>query len=309
MTSPFHIVVVGSINVDFLIGVAALPKPNETLLGHSSFIALGGKGMNQAVAAKSMDINTHMVAAVGADSFGQEALAFLRGRGVGLDHVHVLAEHSTGMANVVVASGGENMIIVSPGANAHLAPQMVEEAADLIRTASAVITQLESPLSVIRRALEIARSHQVLTILNPAPVDPAAVALFPLVDLLTPNETELAKLTGIDGLDDASLAQAMLQLQSKGAGQVVVTLGDKGCATLIDGQVYRVKAFDVKAVDATGAGDVFNGVLASQLVEGQSLVEAMRFACAASALSVATSSANAAPRRQQVEAFLSSVTT
>lgn len=304
MTSPLYIVVVGSINVDFIIGVAALPKPNETLMGHKSAIALGGKGMNQAVAAKAMAIATHMVAAVGADNFGQDALAFLRGRGVGIDHVHVLAEHGTGMANVVVAKGGENMIIVSPGANAHLTSEAVEEAIALIANAAALIVQLETPLPTIRRALEIAKSNGVLTILNPAPVDLAAIDLFPLVDVLTPNETELARLTGIDGLDDASLKQAMLQLQKLGAKQIVVTLGDQGCATLLDGQLCRIKAFKVQAVDATGAGDIFNGVLATQMIEGQDLASAMRFACAASALSVTTASANAAPSFQEVQAFL-----
>ena len=304
MTSPFHIVVVGSVNVDFIIGVTALPKPNETLMGHKSAIALGGKGMNQAVAAKAMGIATHMVAAVGADSFGQDALAFLRERGVGIDHVKILAEHSTGMANVVVAEGGQNMIIVSPGANAHLTPEAVDEANELIANAAALIVQLETPLHTIRRALEIAQSKGVLTILNPAPVDLGAKDLFPLVDVLTPNETELARLTGIDGLDDESLKQAMLNLQKLGAKQIVVTLGDQGCATLLDGQLCRINAFKVHAVDATGAGDIFNGVLATQLIQGQDLASAMRFACAASALSVTTTSANAAPLLKEVQAFL-----
>ena len=295
-----RIVVVGSINVDFIIDVAALPRPNETIMGRGFATAIGGKGLNQAVACARLGTDIHMVGAVGDDSFAEEARVFLHGNGVHIDHVSRLRT-ATGVANILVAGNGENMIIVSPGANAQLTPAHVEAAAGLIASADAVIVQHEVPRATIRRALEIARAHGVLTVLNPAPVDLEAIDLFPLADIITPNETELAKLTGITGQDDASLTEALGQLKAK---QALVTLGAQGCAALIDGRLHRLPAFQVEAVDATGAGDVFNGALTVRLVHGDSLLDAMRYASAASALSVTKPSANAAPTDAEVRALM-----
>lgn len=296
------IVVVGSLNVDFIIDVAALPQANETIMGKGFATAIGGKGLNQAVAAARLGAEVHMVGAVGDDSFGVMARQFLGDNAVNHDLVAILTGTATGVANILVAADGQNMIVVSPGANAGVTVAVVKAATDLIASADAIIVQHEVPRDVVRRALEIARDHRVLTVLNPAPVDLDAMDLFPLADILTPNETELAKLTGITGQDDASLVAAMTTLPAK---QVVVTLGDKGCATVIDGVLYRLPAYPVTAVDATGAGDVFNGALTVRLVEGDSLLDAMRFASAASALSVTKPSANAAPTTEEVQALMS----
>ena len=299
-----RIVVIGSLNVDFVIDVATLPQANETIMGHGFATAIGGKGLNQAVACARLGAETHMVGAVGDDSFGEEARVFLRSQGVLIEHVTTLAKTATGVANILVAANGENMIVVSPGANAALTVQAVEAAADLIVSADAIIVQHEVPRATVRRALEIARAHGVLTVLNPAPVDLEAVNLFALADVITPNETELAKLTGITGQDDASLTAALHQLSAK---QALVTLGAHGCAALIDGRLHRLAAFPVKAVDATGAGDVFNGALTVRLVHGDSLLDAMRFASAAAALSVTRPSANAAPTEAEVHAQLAKI--
>jgi len=245
-----------------------------------------------------------MIAAVGEDSFASQAISYLTNNGVDTSHVTALAGIATGVANIFVAEDGQNMIVVTPGANARLTPAMIDAAETAIAEARALIVQLETPLDAVRRALEVARRHAVMTVLNPAPVQAGAEALFPLADLVTPNETELAALTGIDGQDDASLTRALQAVIAAGARQAVVTLGAQGCATLIDGNLVRVPAFPVAAVDATGAGDHFNGALVSRLVLGEDLLTALRYASAASALSVTKPSADSAATRAEVEVFL-----
>ena len=208
---------------------------------------------------------------------------------------------------VCVADDGANMIVVAPGANGHLRPQHVEQAEALIRDAAAVIVQLETPPETVKAALEIARRHAVLSVLNPAPVDARALALAPLADLMTPNEIELERLTGVAGQDDAALREGLGRLIAAGAGRALATLGRNGAAALIDGELIRVPAFAVAAVDAVGAGDVYNAALVSRLVSGDPLPAAMRFAAAAAAISVTRPGADCAPSPAEVAAFLAKV--
>ncbi len=299
------VVVVGSINTDFIIAVDALPKPHETLLGGDLVTAIGGKGLNQAVACARSGALTRMVGCVGDDDFGRNAVAFLANCGVDAGCVTTVPGVASGIASIVVARDGTNMIVVSPGANSRLTPAMVDAAADLITNAGAVVAQLEVPLESVARAMELARRNGVLTVLNPAPVDMAAKAFFSFIDLITPNETELMRLTGITALDDDSLTQGLGDLMAAGAKQAVVTLGEAGSATLVDGVLHRVPAFKVTAVDATGAGDIFNGSLVMRLVAGDTLLDAMRYASAASALSVTKPTADSAPSETEVRQFLS----
>lgn len=297
------VVVVGSVNIDFSIRVAELPRPHETLLGGDLEVRVGGKGLNQATACARLGLEAHLIGAVGSDAFAEQALAHLKARGVSAHHVHRL-HGATGAASICVAPDGANMIVVAPGANARLTPQHVEQAAALIREASAVVAQLETPLATVKAALEMARRHAVLTLLNPAPVDARVLDLLPLVDLITPNETELARLTGVTGQDDAALREGLSRLLEAGAERAVATLGRQGCAALIDGELARVPAFAVEAVDAVGAGDAFNAALLSRILRGHPLPEAMRFAAAAAALSVTRPGADAAPSEDEVAAFL-----
>ncbi|ESQ91559.1 carbohydrate kinase [Asticcacaulis sp. AC460] len=294
------IVVAGSINVDVFLDVTALPRPNETIIGKAMRQAIGGKGLNQAVACAKLGVTTHMVAAVGDDALAPQATGFLTANGVLTDHVKALPGATTGLANILVAEDGQNMIVVTPGANGLLSPADIDAAESVIAAAKALIVQLEVPIPTVRHALERARAHGVLTVLNPAPVDPAALDLMPLADLVTPNETELMKLTGIPDLSEASLITGLKALVAAGAKQALVTLGSEGCAALIDGALVRLPAYRVKAVDATGAGDIFNGALVTRLVKGDNLVNAMRYASAASALSVTVKSANTCPTPDQV---------
>jgi ribokinase len=298
-----RIVVVGSVNTDIILSVAALPRANETILGRGSRTVVGGKGLNQAVAAARLGAETHMVAAIGDDAFGATARAHLVVQGIGDAHVSAIPDVPTGTAHILVADNASNLIVVTPGANARLTPAMVEAAGALIASADAVIVQLEVPIETVRAALEIARRHGVRTILNPAPADRAALDLLPLADLVTPNEIELASLTGIDGTNDAAIHAAMHDLRQHGARNVLVTLGPRGSATLIDGTLVFQPALRVTAVDTTGAGDVFNAALVCEIARNACLLRAMEFASAAAALSVSRVSADAAPTRAEIDLF------
>ena len=306
MPSKKIVVVIGSINTDFFIHVEAFPRPHETILGFDSAIAVGGKGLNQAVAAARMGVETHMIAVTGDDSFGYQAIAHLNSRGVNTDAIAQVPDVNTGMANIMVARDGSNSIVVSSGANARLSPALIQENAEQIANAAAILLQLESPVDAVRHALEIARQHNVLTVLNPAPYRPACLDLLPLVDVLTPNEGELASLTGIDEFTDSELVHGLRKLEKMGAKSVVATLGDQGSATLVDGRLVRVPAMTVKAIDTTGAGDVFNGVLTGQLAVGRDLISAMQFASAASALSVTIPTADSSSTAEEILEFIDS---
>lgn len=299
-----RIIVVGSVNTDIILQVAALPRPHETILGRGSHSVVGGKGLNQAVAAARLGAETHMIAAIGGDAFGEAARAHLVAAGVETTYVTTVADAPTGTAHILVADDASNIIVVTPGANAMLSPAMVEAAEALIATADALVVQLEVPLPTVETALTIARRHRVRTILNPAPSDIAALPLFALADVATPNETELASLTGIEGLSDAAIHAGLHDLRLRGARDVVVTLGPRGSATLVEGTLVYQAALPVRAIDTTGAGDVFNAALACELARGVCLLRAMEFASAAAALSVSRASADAAPTRDAVAALL-----
>ena len=301
---PKPIVVVGSLNFDYLVDVARLPKPNETLIGRGIRTAIGGKGLNQAAACAAFGRPVEMVGAVGADAIGQQALGHLTRKGVGTAHVRTLNDARTGQAHILVAEDGQNMIVVTPGANGRVSSADIDAAESLIAGASAVVVQLEIPLPAVRRALELTRAHGILSIVNPAPADPGVLDLLPLADVVTPNELELMALTGITDLSDASLIEGLNALITAGARRAVVTLGSAGCATLAGSELIRIPAFAVRAVDATGAGDTFNGALTDRLIAGETVAEALRYASAAAAISVTRASADAAPTPREVDAFL-----
>jgi len=298
------IVVAGSINIDLATDLPVLPKPNETLIGGDLRTAVGGKGHNQAVALARLGCETHFIGAVGEDDYGAMALAHFKSAGVDSKFVTRRKGKVTGTALILVARDGQNMIAVSPGANAAVTPDDIAAAESLIASADALVVQLELPLKTVEAALAIARRNDVRTILNPAPAIAGAMSLMPLADIVTPNEIELAGLTGIDDQSDPALHAALHALKKAGAGQPLVTLGLNGCAALIEGALVRVPAFRVKAVDATGAGDVFNGALAAYLSKDSDMLEGLRFASAAAALSVSRASADAAPNFAEIEAFL-----
>jgi ribokinase len=299
------IVVVGSSNTDMIIQVARIPKPGETLLGGKFLTAAGGKGANQAVSAALAGGNVTLVARLGKDMFGDQAVAGFQRNGVCVDYVVRDKTAPSGVALIFVAKDGENSIAVAGGANGKLAPADVKKAAKTIRTAAALVVQLETPLETVQAAAEIAAKAGVPVILNPAPAQSLPGSLFKLVSILTPNETEAEWLTGIKVTDARTAAKAADKLLARGVKTVILTLGSRGALIAEASGQQLVAGFKVKAVDTTAAGDTFNGALAVALAEGKALVGAVRFANAAAALSVTKIGAQtSAPRRKEIERFL-----
>jgi ribokinase len=285
-TSP-QVIVVGSINTDLVIRSARLPRAGETVLGGEFYSAAGGKGANQAVAAARASVAPVLfVGAVGDDSFGVSALDGFRRENLKLDFLHTIPNEASGIALILVDEQGQNQISVASGANTQLQPQHIDEIPDGIFTAAKVLLcSLETPLETVVHALQRAKRLGLTTLLNPAPADRAVAVreILSLVDVLTPNETEAAILCGDETGDVEGLART---LQERGCRSVIVTCGAKGCVLLEGANVMSIAAHPVTAVDATAAGDAFNGVLAVALAEGRPLPEAVRRANTAAALSV-----------------------
>jgi ribokinase len=301
------IVVVGSSNTDMIIRVPRIPRAGETLLGGEFLTAAGGKGANQAVGAARAGGKVAFIARVGRDTFGDQAIAGLLRDGIDVSCVFRDKLTPSGVALIFVAKDGENSIAVAGGANAKLSPSDVKKAAGVIRSAALLVAQLETPLATVTAAVELAAKAGVPVILNPAPARPLPNSLLERISILTPNETEAELLTGIKVTDAAAAAKACSKLRSRGVGIVILTLGGRG-AFLADANGQRlVPGFKVKTVDSTAAGDIFNGALSVALAEGKAVLDAVRFANAAAALSVTRLGAQpSAPSRADIEKFIRS---
>ncbi|MGD8626690.1 MAG: ribokinase [Anaerolineae bacterium] len=299
------ITVVGSLNMDLVARAARLPQPGETILGHDFRTVPGGKGANQAVAAARLGARVTMVGRVGDDAFGDQLIENLAASGVDHSLVGRDAQAATGVALIVVDDGGQNSIVVAPGANGRLTPSDVEAAEAAIAGSDALLLQLESPLESVVRAAEMAHAHGVRVILNPAPARALPASLLSRVEVLIPNESEAALLASMPAGDRAEATAAALALQKRGVGQVVVTLGARG-ALLAGGEgVTHFAAFAVTPVDTTAAGDAFVGSFAVALAEGRSPAGAVRRGNAAGALAASKPGAQPSlPTRQELEALV-----
>ena len=299
-----NIVVVGSSNTDMIIKLDRIPQPGETRLGGEFLTAAGGKGANQAVAAAKAGGAVTLVARVGQDMFGERAVAGLADSGVNVEHVQY-DDAPSGVALIFVGEDGENSIGVGSGANAKLSPADVKNAQSSFASASVVVIQLETPLETVQAAAELAAAHDALVILNPAPAQPLPDKLLRYISILTPNETEAEILTGVKVTDESSCTQAADILLGKGIETVIITLGSQGAFVASQKSKQLVPGFKAKPVDTTAAGDSFNGALAVALAEGQSLIDAVRFANAAGAISVTRMGAQpSAPTRTEIEELL-----
>ena len=305
------VVVVGSSNTDMCVKAPRIPRPGETVSGGEFFMAPGGKGANQAVAAaravrSPAETEVVLIARVGDDLFGRQALEGFSRDGLRTGSVIMDPSAPSGIALIMIDERGENSIAVAPGANAKLSTADIEGAADMIASASVLLMQLEVPLPVVHRAAEIASSHGVKVILNPAPAKPIQAGdLLKHISILTPNETEVEILTGISIEGDLGFEKAADALLPIGLQAVIITLGAQGAYLAARHGRSFVPAFKVKALDTTAAGDVFNGALAVALSEERTLEEAVRFANAAAALSVTRLGAQpSAPRCSEIEDFL-----
>ena len=300
-----NVLVVGSSNTDMIIRVPWIPRPGETVLGGEFSMAAGGKGANQAVAAARAGGRVTFVARVGDDDLGARALADLAAGGVDTRFVLRTPGTSSGLALITVDERGENSISVASGANALLSVEDVEAAAAAFSAADIVLLQLESPLATVEAALRLAKDNGIPVILNPAPARELDDALLALVSLLTPNEHEAEILTAVAVNDGSGARRAAGRLKERGAAGVVITLGERGVYASAGGFEGPAPAFKVDPVDTTAAGDVFNGALAVALAEKRPMLEALRFAQAAAAISVTRAGAQpSAPTRAEIVAFI-----
>jgi ribokinase len=305
--APPKIAIQGVFVADLAFRAARLPMMGETLLSNGFKLGPGGKGSNQSVAAARAGADVAFITKIGADPFGEMARRLYAAEGIDAGHVLTDAQRPTGAAFIFIDSrSGENAIIIEAGAAAALTEAEMEAAAPAIAAARIFVAQLELPLPVVRRGLEIARRHGVTTILNPAPAMALPDDLYPLVDYLTPNETEAESLVDF-AVDSGQQAERAAEvLLAKGVGAVVVTLGAKGALLRSGSDRVHIPAFSAgEVVETAGAGDAFNGGFALALAEGRPVAEAVRFGCAVAGISVTRpGTAPSMPRRDEVEALL-----
>jgi ribokinase len=288
------IVVVGSLNMDLVAIAPRIPAPGETILGSNFFTAPGGKGANQAYAAAKLNGKTAMIGRVGDDDFGRAMKTNLADAGCNVDGVRQVTGPS-GVALIFVSNKGENSIVVAPGANDQLKPPDI-----IADDFSVMLLQLETPIETVIAAARYAKQHGATVILDPAPAPSGALPreLLQAVDILTPNETEAAIITGVTTRDPSAVAE---KLKALGPRVLILKLGEEGCLLVEDGGYHHIPAPKVKAIDTTAAGDVFNGALAVALSEGLTLKEGCEFACRAAAISVTRLGAQASvPTRSEL---------
>ena len=283
------VIVLGSINTDLIVRAPRLPAPGETVLGGQYYQAAGGKGANQAVAAaRAGQVTVTLIAAVGDDVFGGATIDRLAADGIRTDFVKTVPGSASGVALIMVDDAGENCITVASGANGDLTVNDVRKIpAAVFSECKVFLANLESPLETVLCGLERARVAGLTTILNPAPAlfEISAQEVLESVDIITPNSQEATMLTGIEVVDHHSAIAAGHCLQQCGCRTAIITRGANGCSVIAE-DTSEYPAESVKAIDATGAGDAFNGALAAALSQDKALHDAVRWATAAAGLSV-----------------------
>ena len=297
-------IVIGSANLDITARVKSLPKPGETIGGGSLSQANGGKGANQAVAAGRLGADVTFITCVGNDASGKQLVADYAKDGIDTSHIK-MSNCPTGTALIMVDDNAENCIAVAPGANNDLLPSDVDAVKAEIAASEYMLLQLEVPIETVERSVKLAGELGVKAVLNPAPMCPISDELISKLYLITPNETEAEKLTGIHITDEASARKAADVLMAKGVKNVIITLGSAGSLLCMPEKTVLVPARKVKAVDTTAAGDTYNGALVAALAEGKSLEDAAKFATVSSSIAVTRLGAQtSAPTRKEVEAAL-----
>ncbi len=304
-SSP-RICVVGSTNMDLNSYVKRLPRKGETIHGQRFEISYGGKGANQAVMAAKLGAAVSMVTRVGEDVFGRDALSNFAAHGIDTSQIRTCADTSTGVAAITIDQDGNNTIVVTPGANFQVSVADVEAAKSMIRQAQVVICQLEIPSEATLAALRMGREAGAITLFNPAPAQADLPPEFYAVsDIFCPNETEAATLTGMPVTTMEEAEAAAKELLRRGAGTVILTLGERGSFLVTPTKSVMVPSTPVKAVDTTGAGDAFVGSVAFFLARGLSLEDAMNRANRIAAISVKSPGAQASfPWAEQLPADL-----
>lgn len=282
------IVVVGSSNTDLVVDSKKIPSPGETVLGGDFNMISGGKGANQAVAASRAGSDVTFICKIGNDYFGNRAIEEYKKENINLNHIFIDKAHPSGVAIILVDEiSGENSIVVAPGSNNYLSVEDIMLVEEIIARADIVLIQLEIPISTVEYVLRLAKKNNVKTILNPAPAQILSDKLLSMVDIITPNESETENLIGIYPDNEQKLERAGKKLLKKVRNAILITLGEKGVyLNSKNKSAQLIPAKNVKAIDTTAAGDVFNGYLASSLSDNKKLEEAIKIAIEAAAISV-----------------------
>ena len=299
------VLVLGGINVDYVIHSERAPREGESLIGSDFRVNCGGKGANQAIAIAKLGCEVKIIGAVGCDSGGEISLGNLKSFGVDTSSV-VRAGTHTGAALITVA-GGDNRIVVAVGANDELTCEDIDRRREDFKWADIVVMQLEIPTNVVLYAAKIAKEYGKTVILNPAPVRDIDKEVYSYVDLVIPNEIEAELISGIAPTDKESTESALRFFTSLSAKNAIITLGDRGSAYLLEGEYFERGVYKVRRVDTTSAGDSFIGGLCVCLSEGKDLHGAIDYAAAVSAITVSREGASVSiPTKNEVELFLKS---
>ncbi|MDK4713112.1 ribokinase [Rhizobium sp. CNPSo 4039] len=277
------ITIFGSINMDLIATTDRLPKPGETVAGNGFSTAAGGKGANQALAARRAGATVRLSGAVGDDAFAEPALALLDAAGTDLSTVRRVSE-PTGTALILVGGDGENMIAVVPGANGTNAAEHVAAAVAALNAGDTLMLQLEIPVAAVEMALNTAKAKGVRTVLNLAPLIPEAARLGRLADIVIANETEFERLAGQDNMSESEREAALVRLHGETGQTLIVTLGGDGVIAIRDGELARAKGLVIEPVDTVGAGDTFCGYFAASLDQGLDFHASLRRAAVAGSL-------------------------
>lgn len=298
-----EIIVVGSMNMDFVYSVDRYPQPGETLIGNEFVVTPGGKGANQAATIGKLGGNVSFFSARGNDIYGEQLLANLKKLGVNVDNVYRFDDVSTGVAAITVEKKGENRIIVVPGANNKLAPVTIDKIREEIIKADVVLLQLEIPLETVIKAIEIAHEHQTKVVLDPAPARELPEDIYGKIDYLLPNEGELSLLCRKYNLKSEN--EKINKLLDLGVGGIIITKGGQGATYYAKDEVINQSAFKTEVVDTTGAGDAFAGGFVFGLQNGWDIKDTMRFAACVAGLSVTKQGAQSSlPTLEEVKASM-----
>jgi ribokinase len=280
------IVVAGSCNTDMVVKAERLPVPGETILGGTFLMNAGGKGANQAVAVARLGGDVTFICKTGNDLFGRQSVELYNNEGVNTDYVFSDENLPSGVALITVDAKGENCIVVASGANASLNTTDIDKAKEAIISSEILLMQLETPTDIVEHIAKLASSNGVKVILNPAPASSISNELLSYLYMIIPNKTEAEILSGINVSDWDSAKKAADAISKKGVNVVVITLGSMGALIKNGDQYAEVVAQIVEAVDTTAAGDTFCGAICVALSEGKSILDAVKFACKASSITV-----------------------
>jgi ribokinase len=270
------IAVVGSANIDLTTFTNQFPRPGETIFGQKFDLGFGGKGANQAVAARLCGAEVFMVARVGSDLFGPATIENFRRQGIDPTHVKQVEGLSSGVAPIFVEPNGQNRILVVKGANDALKPADVDAAAEMLKSADCIVLQFEIPIETVYYTIQFARTHGIRCILNPAPAQPVDLGALKDLDYFVPNESEAETITGRPVRSIEDVKQCAEQLVAAGISRVIITLGANGSLLAGRDGSAHVPPFSVHSIDSTGAGDAFIGSFAVFLAEGVPEQEAVR---------------------------------